>query len=68
MNANLITPNGASVKFTFPLIDTWSIEYENENSNVKINNQSIDPGVGSKRFTESTVELGANHVPLSEND
>ena len=57
MSANLITSNDACVKFTFPLIDTWSIEYENVNPNVKINTQSSDPGGDSKQFTESTVEF-----------
>ena len=57
MSVNLITSNDECVKFTFPLIDTWSIEYENVNPNVKINNQSSDPGGDSKQFTESTVEF-----------
>jgi ABC-type phosphate transport system substrate-binding protein len=63
MSANLITSNDVCVKFTFPLIDTWSIEYENVNPNVKINIHPIGPGGDSKRFTESTVEFDATHVP-----
>ena len=61
-------PNDTCVKFTFPFIDTWRIEYENVNPNMKIHNHPIGPGGGSKEFTESTVEFGATDVTLSEND
>jgi phosphate transport system substrate-binding protein len=60
-----VTLNGAGATFPFPLIDTWRVQYANENPNVNLNYQSIGSGGGIKQFTAMTVDFGASDAPLS---
>ena len=61
-----ITLNGAGATFPFPLIDKWRVEYNELNSNVQLNYQSIGSGGGIKQFTEKTVDFGATDAPLTQ--
>jgi phosphate ABC transporter phosphate-binding protein len=59
-----ITINGAGATFPYPLIDTWRIQYDQEN--VNFNYQSIGSGGGIKQFSEMTVDFGASDAPMTE--
>jgi phosphate ABC transporter phosphate-binding protein len=59
-----VTINGAGATFPYPLIDTWRIQYDQED--VNLNYQSIGSGGGIKQFTEMTVDFGASDAPMTE--
>ena len=40
-----ITINGAGATFPFPLIDTWRVQYAEENAGVSINYQSRNQAI-----------------------
>lgn len=54
--------------FTFPLIDTWRIVYQNVKPDANINYQSIESGREVKQFIEKTVDFGATDSPLNEEE
>jgi phosphate ABC transporter phosphate-binding protein len=62
---NSITINGAGATFPFPLIDTWRVQYAEENTGISINYQSIGSGGGIKQFTDMTVDFGATDAPMT---
>ena len=60
------TLTGAGATFPFPLIDLWRVEYNNVQSNVNLNYQSIGSGGGIKQHIEKTVNFAASDKPMSD--
>jgi phosphate transport system substrate-binding protein len=63
-----MTLNGAGATFPFPIYSKWISEYENVESSVRINYQSIGSGGGVRQVMNQTVDFGASDDPLSDTD
>jgi phosphate transport system substrate-binding protein len=57
---------GAGATFPYPIYSKWFNEYSSQNSNVRINYQSIGSGGGIRQVTEGTVDFGASDGPMSD--
>ena len=58
---------GAGATFPYPLYSKWFSTYAN-NTNVKINYQSIGSGGGIRQLSEETVDFGASDSPMSDEE
>src|SRR5262245_3119725 len=56
---------GAGATFPYPLIDTWSLEYEKMNPALDIDYQAIGSGGGVQKFVEKSIDFGATDAPLT---
>jgi phosphate ABC transporter phosphate-binding protein len=62
------TLTGAGSTFVFPLMDTWRVQYNQLNSNVQLNYQSIGSGAGIKLLEQKTVDFAASDAPLQPSE
>jgi phosphate transport system substrate-binding protein len=60
-----ITIMGAGATFPYPLIDTWSLEYEKLNPDLDIDYQAIGSGGGLQKLIERSIDFGATDAPLT---
>ena len=58
---------GAGATFPYPLYARWFNEYAQE-TNVRVNYQSIGSGGGIRQVLANTVDFGATDVPMSDAD
>jgi len=61
-----LTINGAGATFPFPLYSKFSDEYNQLNSGVRMNYQSIGSGGGIRQVIERTVDFGGTDGPMSD--
>jgi len=62
------TITGAGSTFVFPLMDNWRVQYNQLNSNIQINYQSIGSGAGIKLLEQKTIDFAASDAPLQTAD
>ena len=62
------TITGAGSTFIFPLMDNWRVQYNQLNSNIQLNYQSIGSGAGIKLLEQKTVDFAASDAPLQAAD
>ncbi|WP_040261309.1 phosphate ABC transporter substrate-binding protein PstS [Pseudomonas massiliensis] len=65
--AHAATVTGAGSSFVYPVLSKWSAAYS-ENSENRINYQSIGSGGGIAQIKAATVDFGASDAPLSADD
>jgi len=58
--------NGAGATFPYPIYSKWFNMYQEVDSSVRFNYQSIGSGGGIKQITEQTVDFGASDGPMSD--
>src|SRR6202049_4074690 len=58
--------NGAGATFPYPMYSKWFDDYHKKNPDLQINYQSIGSGGGIKQVTEGTVDFGASHGPMND--
>jgi phosphate transport system substrate-binding protein len=58
--------NGAGATFPYPIYSKWFSMYQQVDSSVRFNYQSIGSGGGIKQITEQTVDFGASDGPMSD--
>lgn len=61
-----IVLNGAGATFPYPLISTWTVQYNKIYPNIMVNYQSIGSGGGIRQHTNKTVDFAASDAPLNE--
>jgi phosphate transport system substrate-binding protein len=57
---------GAGATFPAPLIQQWTVQYNQLNPSVTINYNPIGSGGGIQQITQKTVDFGASDAPLSD--
>jgi len=62
------TITGAGSTFIFPLMDNWRVQYNQLNSNIQLNYQSIGSGAGIKLLQQKTVDFAASDAPLQPSE
>ena len=62
------TLTGAGSTFIYPLMDNWRVQYNQLNSNVQLNYQSIGSGAGIKLLEQKTVDFAASDAPLQPSE
>jgi phosphate transport system substrate-binding protein len=62
------TITGAGSTFIFPLMDNWRVQYNQLNSNIQLNYQSIGSGAGIKLLEQKTVDFAASDAPLQTSE
>ena len=58
--------NGAGATFPYPIYSKWFNMYQQVDSSVRFNYQSIGSGGGIKQITEQTVDFGASDGPMTD--
>ncbi|HXY82672.1 MAG TPA: phosphate ABC transporter substrate-binding protein PstS [Candidatus Saccharimonadales bacterium] len=61
-----VTLVGAGATFPAPLIQTWTVQFNQMYSGVTINYNPIGSGGGIQQITHKTVDFGASDAPLSD--
>ncbi len=59
---------GAGATFPNPLYQKWVSEYGKQQSNIKIDYQSVGSGAGIKQIKERTIDFGASDSPMKDDD
>src|SRR5260370_16690034 len=57
---------GAGATFPNPIYQKWFSEYGKAHSDVQINYQSIGSGGGIRPGSQGTLDFGASHGPMSD--
>lgn len=60
--------SGAGATFPNPLYQKWIEEYENKNSKVVVQYDSVGSGEGVKRFMAGSVDFGASDAAMSDEE
>ena len=58
--------NGAGATFPYPIYSKWFNMYQQVDTSVRFNYQSIGSGGGIKQITEQTVDFGASDGPMTD--
>src|SRR5579871_4257870 len=58
--------NGAGASFPNPIYSKWFDTYDQKNSSVRFNYQSVGSGAGIKQASDGTVDFGATDGPMSD--
>ncbi len=66
MPASAVTIVGAGATFPAPLIQTWTVQFNQLYPTVTINYNPIGSGGGIQQITKKTVDFGASDAPLSD--
>src|SRR5690554_7208205 len=59
--------NGAGSSFIYPIFSQWASTYY-QNTNEKINYQSIGSGGGIRQIIQGTVDFAATDAPLTQDE
>src|SRR6202040_1496902 len=64
--AGQVLLNAAGATFPYPIYSKWFDQYHQAHSDVQINYQSIGSGGGIRQLLDKTVDFGASHRPMSD--
>ena len=65
-NGNVVKLNGAGSTFVFPIMSKWTALYDDVESKVRVNYQSIGSGGGIRQVIAGTVDFGATDGPMTD--
>src|SRR5437879_2659145 len=60
------TLNGAGATFPNPMYSKWFSEYHKLHPDIEVNYQSIGSGGGIRQVIAGTVDFGASHAPMTD--
>lgn len=63
---NPLLINGAGATFPNPIYSKWFDVYQQKNTSVHFNYQSVGSGAGIRQVTEGTVDFGASDGPMTD--
>ncbi len=63
-----VSLTGAGASFPAPIYQRWFQEFNQKNSQVRVNYQSVGSGAGIKQFMEGTVDFGASDVAMKDEE
>src|SRR5580700_5633556 len=67
-SSSTVALNGAGSTFVYPVMGRWIQDFQQSQSNVRINYQSIGSGGGIQQVKSGTIDFGASDAPLSDQD
>lgn len=62
----IVKLNGAGSTFVFPIMSKWTALYDDVESKVRVNYQSIGSGGGIRQVIAGTVDFGATDGPMTQ--
>ncbi|KKK67948.1 hypothetical protein LCGC14_2948970, partial [marine sediment metagenome] len=65
-SGKVVKINGAGSTFVFPIMSKWTALYDDVESKVRVNYQSIGSGGGIRQVIAGTVDFGATDGPMTD--